>query len=138
MSSKTLHFPSPRHLSAIYGDRAENLAHVERLLGIKLVSREDWLKLEGPADKVATAETLFAFLDQARSQGMAIRTPDFHRISDAFARGEGPQLRTLMENPLVIATNRKTIVPKTLSQKLYLQSMIEHDVVFGIGPAGTG
>ena len=138
MSSKTLHFPSPRHASSLYGAREENLVHAERALDVKLVTREDWVKIEGAADRVATAEALFGFLDKARTQGMTIRTPDFHRISDAFARGEGAQLQTLLDEPLVIATNRKTIVPKTLGQKLYLQSMLAHPVVFGIGPAGTG
>jgi phosphate starvation-inducible PhoH-like protein len=112
--------------------------HTERALGVKLATRDDWLKIDGPADCVVTAEALFGFLDKARSQGMTIRTPDFHRISDAFARGEGPQLEGILEQPLVIATNRKTIIPKTLGQKLYLQSMLAHPVVFGIGPAGTG
>jgi phosphate starvation-inducible protein PhoH and related proteins len=105
---------------------------------VKLVTREDWMKIEGPAEKVGAAEALFGFLDKARAQGVTIRTPDFHRIADAFARGEGPQLQTLLDEPLVIATNRKTIVPKTLGQKLYLQSMLVHPIVFGIGPAGTG
>ena len=112
--------------------------HAERALGAKLTTREDWLKIDGTTEQVTNAEALFAFLDQARAQGMRIRTPDFHRITDAFARGEGQQLRTLLDEPLVIATNRKTIVPKTLGQKLYLQSMLAHPVVFGIGPAGTG
>ncbi len=137
-TSKTLHFPSPRHVSSLYGGREENLVHAERALGVKLVTREDWVKIEGPADKAANAEGLFSFLDKARSQGMTIRTPDFHRIADSFARGEGGQIQSLLEQPLVIATNRKTIVPKTLGQKLYLQSMLAHPVVFGIGPAGTG
>ena len=136
--TKTLHFPSPRHLSSLYGGREENLVHAERALGVKLTTREDWLKIDGVADKLANAESLFGFLNDARSQGMTIRTPDFHRITDTFARGEGPKLRALLEEPLVIATNRKTIVPKTLGQKLYLQSMLAHPVVFGIGPAGTG
>ncbi len=138
MSSKTLHFASPRHLSSLFGGREENLVHAERALGVKLTTREDWIKIEGPADKTALAESLFGFLDKSRTQGMTIRTPDFHRIADAFARGEGTQLQTLLDAPLVIATNRKTIVPKTLGQKLYLQSMLAHPVVFGIGPAGTG
>lgn len=112
--------------------------HVERALGVKLTTRDDWIKIDGNGEPLTKAETLFAFLDKARSQGMTIRTPDFHRISDAFARGEGPQLSTLLDEPLVIATNRKTIVPKTLGQKLYLQSMLAHPIVFGIGPAGTG
>ncbi len=146
MPARTLHFPSPRHLSSLYAGHEENLAHAERTLGVKLITREDWLKIEPPtgtsaaaaAPAIALAASLFNFLNEARSQGMTIRTPDFHRITDGFARGEGDQLRALITEPLVIATNRKTIVPKTLGQKLYLQSMLAHPVVFGIGPAGTG
>jgi phosphate starvation-inducible PhoH-like protein len=77
-------------------------------------------------------------LHAARGQGLAIRTPDFIRILETFARGEGADLKALYAAPLVIATNRKTIVPKTLGQKLYLQSILKNPVVFGIGPAGTG
>jgi phosphate starvation-inducible PhoH-like protein len=138
VSTKTLHFASPRHLSSLFGGREENLVHAERALDVKLTTREDWLKIDAAPEKLAAAEALFTFLDKSRAQGMTIRTPDFHRIADAFARGEGVQLQTLLDEPLVIATNRKTIVPKTLGQKLYLQSMLAHPVVFGIGPAGTG
>ena len=138
MASRTLHYASPRHAAALYAGREENLVHAERTLGVRLTSREDWLRLEGDEEPLARAEALFAFLDQARGQGMTIRTPDFHRITDAFARGEGATLQGLLATPLVIATNRRTIVPKTLGQKLYLQSMLAHPVVFGIGPAGTG
>ncbi|MBI5691583.1 MAG: PhoH family protein [Verrucomicrobia bacterium] len=138
MPSKTLHYPSPRHAAALYAGREENLVHAERALGVRLVTRDDWLKIDADPEPLARAEALFSFLDQARAQGMAIRTPDFHRIADTFARGEGGQLQSMLDEPLVIATNRKTIVPKTLAQKLYLQSMLKHPVVFGIGPAGTG
>jgi phosphate starvation-inducible PhoH-like protein len=138
LSSKTLHFPSPRHLHALYAGREENLSHAETALGVKLVSRDATLKIEAPAEALEVADQLFAFLSEARLQGMTIRTPDFFRITDAFARNEGSQLRELFAEPLVIATNRKSIVPKTLGQKLYLQSMLAHPVVFGIGPAGTG
>ncbi|MBM3856312.1 MAG: PhoH family protein, partial [Verrucomicrobia bacterium] len=96
MPTKTLHFSSPRHLSSLYAGREENLVHAERALGVQLVTREDWLRIEAPAENLARAEALFAFLDQARAQGMAIRTPDFHRIADAFARGEGAKLHTLL------------------------------------------
>lgn len=138
MTTKTLHFPSSRHLASLYAGREENLAHAERALGVKLVTREDWLKVEGRAEPLARTEALFEFLNTARSQGMTIRTADFHRITDGFARGEGETMRALIDEPLVIATNRKSIVPKTLGQKLYLQSMLKHPVVFGVGPAGTG
>lgn len=138
MSSKSLHYPSPRHLHALYAGRDENLSYAERALGVKLVSRDATLKIEAPADGISRAESLFGLLNDARGQGLAIRTPDFHRITDAFARGEGAKMQELFAEPLVIATNRKSIVPKTLGQKLYLQSILAHPIVIGIGPAGTG
>jgi phosphate starvation-inducible PhoH-like protein len=138
MVSKTLRYPSPRHLHQLYASREENLGYAEKQLGVKLVTREDWLKIEGPEAAVTQVEALFSFLNDARSQGLNIRTPDFHRFVDTMARGEIEQLKALFGQPLVIATNRKTIVPKTLGQKLYLQSILKNPVVFGIGPAGTG
>jgi hypothetical protein len=55
LPSRTLHFPSPRHLSSLYAGREENLAHAERTLGVKLVTREDWLKIEPPNGTTAAA-----------------------------------------------------------------------------------
>ncbi|MGA2051901.1 MAG: PhoH family protein [Opitutales bacterium] len=56
----------------------------------------------------------------------------------AVGRGEGEQLRELFENPLVLKLKRCTIVPKTINQKRYLQFIRKQDIVFGVGPAGTG
>ncbi len=138
MASKTLYFPNPRHLNQLYAGRAENLAYAERALDAKLTSREEWLKVEGSDETVARIETLFGFLNEARNQGVAVQAPDFRRFVDLVARGEAAQLKALFAEPLVIATQRKSIVPKTLGQKLYLQSLQRCDVVFGLGPAGTG
>lgn len=138
MPSKTLRFPSPRHLHQLYAGREEILAYAEQQLGVKLVTREDWLKVDGPDAAIANVDALFGFLNDARTQGVAIRTQDFHRFVDLIARGQIEQLRSLFGQPLVISTQRKTIVPKTLGQKLYLQSIQKNPIVFGIGPAGTG
>jgi len=138
VSSKTLHYPSARHLHQLYAGRDENLTFAENLLDVKLITREDWLKIEGTDETIARVELLFSLLNDARNQGVAIRTPDFHRFVETLARGEGEQLKALFGQPLVITTNRKTIVPKTLGQKLYLQSIQKNPLVFGIGPAGTG
>jgi phosphate starvation-inducible PhoH-like protein len=138
MASQTFRFPSPRHLNQLYAGREENLALVERALGVKLVARDDWLKAEGPEDAVTKVDMLFGFLNDVRTHGVAIRTHDFTRIVETIARGEAESLKQLFGAPLVIATQRKSIVPKTLGQKLYLQSLMSNPVVFGIGPAGTG
>src|SRR5690606_23428342 len=138
MASKKLHFPSPRHLHQLYAGREDNLALAERLLGVNLVSRDDWLAIDGPDAAIARTEVLLGFLQEARAQGVAIRTPDFERFADLVARGEDTQLRALFDQPLIVPTQRKSIVPKTLGQKLYLQSILAHSLVFGVGPAGTG
>ena len=138
MPSKTLYFPNPRHLASLYGNREENLTELEKVLGVKLVTREDWLKIEGPGDSIAKVETLFGYLNESRNQGVTLRTPDLLRIVNTIATGKAEELNALFGEPLVIATNRKSIAPKTLGQKLYLKSILANPVVFGVGPAGTG
>lgn len=138
MSSSTLHYPSARHLSQLYAGREDNLSAAERLLAVKIITRDEWITFEGSAAAVASAEALFGLLNEARTQGLAIRTPDFLRFTETVARGESAQLRELFTQPIVIPTQRKSIVPKTLGQKLYLQAILRHPLVFGIGPAGTG
>ncbi len=138
MATKTLHFPSARHLHQLYAGREDNLAFIEKHLGVSLVSRDDWLQIDGPEAAIAQTESLLGFLNEARTQGVQIRTTDLTRFTEMIARGEADHLRELFGKPLVVATNRKTIVPKTLGQKLYLQSIQTHPLVFGIGPAGTG
>ncbi len=138
MATKTLRFPTARHLHQLYASREENLAFIEKHLGVTLVSRDDWLHIDGPEAAIAQTESLIGFLQEARTQGVQIRSTDLVRFAEMIARGETAQLRELFGKPLVVATNRKTIVPKTLGQKLYLQSIQTHPLVFGIGPAGTG
>jgi phosphate starvation-inducible PhoH-like protein len=136
-SSKTLTFPSARHASQVYCGADDNLVRAEKALGARLVARDDWLKIEGADDAVARTEEFFSLLNTGRGQGMAYRTPDFLRLLELFAR-DPAALRSLINDPVVIATRRKSIVPKTLGQKLYLQSIQKNPIVFGIGPAGTG
>jgi phosphate starvation-inducible PhoH-like protein len=99
---------------------------------------DDWLKLDGPAEAIARTEEFFTLLNSGKSQGLAVRTPDFIRLLDLYAKDGGASMRALVNEPLVITTQRKTIVPKTLGQKLYLQAIQKNPIVFGIGPAGTG
>ncbi len=138
MPSKTLYYQNPRHLHQLYCGREENLLAVEKTFNVKLATREDWLKVDGADDDIARVEGFFTFLNDGRQQGLTLRNSDFTQLLDGFAQGNGAQIRTLFSEPLVITTNRKRIVPKTIGQKLYLQAIQKNPVVFGIGPAGTG
>ena len=138
MTTQTLHFPTARHLNQLYCGRPENLALVEKLLGASVTTREEWLKIEGEEAAVARTDSFFKFIDAGRAQGLALRQPEFLRLLEGFANGDEATLRKLFAEPLVIATNRRSIVPKTIGQKLYIQAIQTNPIVFGIGPAGTG
>jgi phosphate starvation-inducible PhoH-like protein len=138
MEPRVLKFANPRLLNQLYCGKETNLAKVEEAFEVKLVTREDWLQIEGPkADQEHVAE-LFEMLTAARNQGLNIAQVDFDNMLASIKRGEAAQMRELFENPLVLRMKRGTIVPKTLNQKRYLQFIRKHDIVFGIGPAGTG
>ncbi|RME70798.1 MAG: PhoH family protein [Verrucomicrobia bacterium] len=138
MASKTLNFPNPRHLSQLYCGNVANLAEVEKRLGVHIATRDDWLTIEGEPENVARAEALFNLLDEGRAQGMRIHNADFAHMLEGVARGDLDKLRGLFADTVVLKTSRRTIVPKTLGQKRYLQAIQRADVVLGIGPAGTG
>jgi phosphate starvation-inducible PhoH-like protein len=138
-ASKTLHFPNARQLGQLYCNDEANLSLAERKLGAQVITRDDWLKIEGSDEAVARTEEFFNLLNLGRNQGLALRSADFVRLLDTYtADGGAAELRSLFTEAMVITTKRKSIVPKTIGQKLYLQAIQKNPVVFGIGPAGTG
>ncbi len=136
--SKTLHYPNARHLNQLFCGSEQNLTRAEQAFAVRLVTRDEWLKIDGAAEAVSRTEEFFTLLNTGRIQGLNLRTPDFLRLLEGYTKDNGASLRALINEPLVIATNRKSVVPKTIGQKLYLQAIQKNPVVFGIGPAGTG
>ena len=135
---KTLQFQTPRIASQLYCGKPELLKEVEKQLSVDLVARENWIQISGSEESVAQGETFFGFLDQARAQGMDIRTSDFHAVLQQVINGRTEALEALIQEPLVLKFPKKKIIPKTLNQKRYLEAIFQKEVVFGIGPAGTG
>ena len=138
MTTETLKFSSPRLLSQLYANDVRNLDQVEQLLDVNLVNRDDWLRIEGEPESIEQVTSLFQFLGCARDQGIHIRTSDFHYTLRAIAEGKTDELRETYQNPLVIKLKQRSIIPKTLNQKRYLQCIDHNTISFGIGPAGTG
>ena len=138
-ASSTLRFPNLRQPGLLYCQNEANLALVEKRLSVRIVARDDWLQLDGSEEAVFRTGLFFTLLNEGRTQGLGLRTPDFVRLLETYTGEGGPEkLRILFSEPLVIATNKKSIVPKTIGQKQYLQAIQKNPVVFGIGPAGTG
>lgn len=138
MAEETLTFDSAKHLSQLYCGSRDNLDKVEQAWGVDLITRDDWMKVNGDAVGIEKTRTLFQLLDDGRSQGIAIRDGDFENFLRSVEDEDTEELRSLFAQPEVINIRGKTLVPKTLSQKYYLQFMRKYEVVFGVGPAGTG
>ena len=138
MGTRKLHFENPKQLTLLYCSREENLRMIESHLNVRIVTRDGWLQVDGEEEAIEKVEAIMILLQDARSQGLKIRNPDFKNVLEGVVAGREEELRALFDKSCVIQTRRSTIVPKTLGQKKYLQSIFENDIVFGIGPAGTG
>lgn len=138
MPSNTLHFESPRLLSQLYcGDEA-NLSKAEKAFAVRIVTRENWLQIDGEDAGIAQCEDFFEILRLGRAQGLKLRNADYENILNAVLQGESKDMRDVFQNPIILKFHKHTIVPKTVNQKRYLQSIQKYDIVFGVGPAGTG
>jgi phosphate starvation-inducible PhoH-like protein len=138
MIEETLFFQNPRLLSELYCGKDENLALAEHRINTTIVSRDDWLKISGDENPVKTATEFFKLMEMARKQGMKVSDSDFHNMVELAGNGSIGEIRELFHNPIQIELRSRSVVPKTLNQKSYLQSIAKKDIVFGIGPAGTG
>jgi phosphate starvation-inducible PhoH-like protein len=138
MGTRKLHFENPKQLTQLYCSREENLRMIESHLSVRIITRDGWLQVDGEEEAIEKVEAIMILLQDARSQGLKIRNPDFKNVLEGVVAGREEELRALFDKSCVIQTRRSTIVPKTLGQKKYLQSIFENDIVFGIGPAGTG
>ncbi len=138
MSEKTLYFDNPRQLNQLYCARESNLSKVEKMLSVNIVTREDWLRVNGDSDNISKTELFFHMLAEGRAQGINFQDSDFENMLKTVANGHGPDLKDVFDHPLIIRIKNRSIVPKTINQKKYLQAVLNNEIVLGIGPAGTG
>ena len=122
----------------LFGRNDRNLASIERGCGISVVARGDRILLDGPADSIRHAETLLS-----RVIEMLQRHPDLSEddVKQMIERGEsragGPD-GSSFDDDTSIKTYRASVRARTHGQSEYLRAIGSHDIVFSIGPAGTG
>ncbi len=138
MSEYTIEFESERDFHKLYCEDPDNLRKLEELFGLRVVARGSILKVNGDAPAVEKCKELFALLQLGREQGMIVRKSDFIRFMEKVSKGRSEELRELLRNPLMLKIRKKTVVPRNLGQHRFLDLILKHDLVFGIGPAGTG
>ena len=138
--TETLQFENPRAVQQLYASDPALLKHLEDALSVRVTTREGWLRVEGESAKVDQARRVFAQLDAARQGGITIRKHEFqYALQSVMEPGNGaPNLTSLASLKIQTSARKAPVAPKTAGQLEYLQTIANHDVVFGVGPAGTG
>jgi len=138
MPTETLHFESARTAQQLYNNDTRNLQALEAKLEVKATSRDGWIKLEGQTDAIERAKHLFLLLETSLKSGSPVRTREFSHALNVI-RSEGVSaLRDLMSERIQTSEKKSSVTPKTVGQKKYVEAIRNHDVTFGVGPAGTG
>jgi phosphate starvation-inducible protein PhoH and related proteins len=123
---------------ALGGHQAENFKVVERRLGVRLGQRGTELNLSGPPEAVAFASRLLEQLERAVRAGRPVYREDVEQAIKVLGRdGDVEDLADLYAGAVLSRAGRH-VVPKSMAQKRYVEAIRNHDIVFGIGPAGTG
>ena len=140
-SRAELTFDRPQSLSALFGQYDQNLVALENRLGVYITARGNRVGLEGRADQVALARDVLNDLYQRIQRGEEV---DTGLVDAAIAMAAEPTLDGIVSAEsapapsIMIRTRKKTIVPRTPAQAHYMRELVNHDMIFALGPAGTG
>ena len=123
---------------ALAGVNDANLLELARRLGVRVSLRGDNLSLTGPTAAVERAAPIVQALVDLARMGEALDVHDVERLIAEEAQGELGRQANTDPVKIILPGLRRVIQPKTAGQREYLKSIAEHDIVIGIGPAGTG
>ena len=126
------------NIEALFGTRDENLHVLEDGLNINIDLRSDSVELEGTPRDVARAEQVFSDYDHLQRTGHVFNNGDLNSMLRVLVADPKVTLRGLAEARRQRSFGRRTVQPKSLNQRRYLDAIENYDMVFGIGPAGTG
>jgi phosphate starvation-inducible PhoH-like protein len=126
------------NIEALFGTRDENVRLLEDGLNITINLRSNAVELEGAAKDVARAEQVFADYEALQRSGYTFNNGDLNSMLRVLVADANSTLRGLAEAGRKRSFGQRTVQPKSSNQRRYLEAIEKHDMVFGIGPAGTG
>ena len=149
LASATLEFDSARSLQSVYGGDETLLRSMEKHLGVRITSRDGWMKITGARPSVEIAEKILGQLRDIVSQGGLIGRDEFLLalgekkegaavLPSAVKKDPSSLVEQLFNERIQCSLRKPPVIPKNESQRDYLRAIEEHDITFGIGPAGTG
>ncbi|MEN9717294.1 MAG: hypothetical protein RIQ99_172 [Pseudomonadota bacterium] len=136
-----LEFEEATILGALFGQFDANLVQLENRLGVYISARGNRVQIEGPEDAVARARDVLKGMHQRLMQGQDL---DAGAVEALISMSAEPTLEGIIAGnsgdapSVMIRTRKKTIVPRSATQIEYMKALASTDVIFALGPAGTG
>ena len=127
-----------RGIESLFGTHDENLKRIERAFGVEIAARGNRLQIQGDAESTPVVEHLFEQLGALLATGYQLKPVDVETSIRVVQESPAASLVDFFLADGVLAAVRRKVTPRSLNQQLYLRSMIDHDLVISIGPAGTG
>ena len=122
----------------LFGSHDENLRAIEDAFDVKISSRGAEMFVSGNDDNRASVEKLLGELQSLIGQGYPLKKSDVMTAVRVARDKPEANLVEFFTDEKVSSTVRRVVTPRNMAQKLYLQAISDHDIVFGVGPAGTG
>ncbi|OYY67866.1 PhoH family protein [Sphingomonas sp. 28-63-12] len=140
-SRAELTFDRPQLMAQLFGEFDRNLLLLENRLGVYITARGNKVGLEGTAEAVASARDVLNGLYNRIIRGEVIDTGLIEAVITMSAEPTLHGIISAEASPapsIMIRTRKKTIVPRTVAQAHYMRELLSNDIIFALGPAGTG
>ena len=122
----------------LFGYSEENLRIIERLLGVKLTCRGNQLFIRGEKELAELVSKLIQELIGLVKTGYPLFPSDIEQATKLAAAGEVDKIKQIFGDTVMVTAKKRMITPRSLNQKTYIDAIRNFDIVFAIGPAGTG
>jgi phosphate starvation-inducible PhoH-like protein len=126
------------NIETLFGTRDENLRLLEDGLNVRIDLLADSVQIEGAAPDVQRAQQVFTDYEHLQRNGFEFKNGDLPTLLRVLASDPTVTLRSLAEAGKQRSFGKRTVQPKSINQRRYLETIEKNDMVFGIGPAGTG
>jgi len=137
-SPRRIAFDDAQLANQLYGQQNRHLKRIERLLQVRIGSKGNTLIVEGDPEEVRLASRLLQELYSLLENGYPFYPSDIDYSIRILQASHNASLKDIFLDTVFISARKKAITPKSLAQKHYIDSIRQRDLVFGIGPAGTG
>jgi len=125
-------------LPSLYGDLDKNLRLIENTYGVALLARGNRIQIEGEEKAVSKVERLITQLADMLAQGVIYQKDDVRDAIHAYSSNSSASLKDIFQNAVPVSSKKRPVAPKNETQRIYIEAIRQYDIVFGIGPAGTG